>query len=189
MCLQFQASMSTCHLHAHVSQMPQWYLARDSDPTSLVCLVSKPHHPVGAQQKLRSLLLWRFGGGDVVCDQWCPPRSLHPERRWDGAVGLGHWRRSRLPCPPQGHPPHLPLPQPSEPLSFQLAQVLSAPSVSATARDQPLSSAPASPQPPGCPRSSRGAEAHSIVRAVPPAGFASGLPFCLQDEIRAELLV
>lgn len=110
MCLQFQTSTSTCHLHSHVSQMPQWCLARDSDPTSLVCLVSKPHRPVGAQQELRLFLLW--GWGDIVYNQRCPPWSLHSERRWDGAVGLGHWKRSRLPRPPRGHPSHLPLPQP-----------------------------------------------------------------------------
>lgn len=64
MCLQFQTSTSTCHHHSHVSQMPQRCLARDSsDPAFLVRLVSKPHHPVSAQQKLRWFLLWRGVGG------------------------------------------------------------------------------------------------------------------------------
>lgn len=147
--------------------MPQWCLARDSDPTSLVRLVSKPHRPVGAQQELRLFLLW--GWGDIVYNQRCPPWSLHSERRWDGAVGLGHWKRSRLPRPPRGHPSHLPLPQPqshsvsSWPRFSQLRPSRPLPPM------QPLSSVPASPQPPGCPRSSRGVEAHRQYRQSGPS--------------------
>lgn len=112
--------------------MPQRRLARDCNPASLVRLVNKPHCPVGAQRKLRSFLLWG-DGGNIVCDQQCPPGSLHSECRWDGAFGLGHQRRSHPPHPPRGRPPRLPLPQLPKPLSFQPAQVLSASSVSATA--------------------------------------------------------
>lgn len=112
--------------------MPQRHLARDCNPASLVRLVNKPHCPVGAQRKLRSFLLWG-DGGNIVCDQQCPPGSLHSECRWDGAFGLGHQRRSHPPHPPRGRPPRLPLPQLPKPLSFQPAQVLSASSVSATA--------------------------------------------------------
>lgn len=175
--------------------MPQRRLARDCNPASLVRLVNKPHCPVGAQRKLRSFLLWG-DGGNIVCDQQCPPGSLHSECRWDGAFGLGHQRRSHPPHPPRGRPPRLPLPQLPKPLSFQPAQVLSASSVSATAAHTAPVLCAGAPQPPGCPRSSRGAEARSIGRVVPrkchlgrvtPAGFASVLPLGLQDEIRAKL--